>query len=56
MRIVKNGTSFEYYVNDELLGTKTVNFWTNYHMFGIHTVQWNTGTTTISDLKIKPLQ
>ena len=56
MRIVKNGTSFKYYVNDELLGTKTVNFWTNYHMFGIHTVQWNTGTTTISDLKIKPLQ
>ena len=56
MRIVKNGTSFEYYVNDELLGTKTVNFWTNYHMFGIHTVQWNTGTTTISNLKIKPLQ
>ena len=55
MRIVKNGTSFRYYVNDELLGTKTVNFWANYHMFGIHTVQWNTGTTTISNLKIKPL-
>lgn len=55
MRIVKNGTSFEYYVNDKLLGTKTVSFWTNYDMFGIHTVQWNTGTTTISNLKIKPL-
>ena len=55
MRIVKNGTSFRYYVNNELLGTKTVSFWTNYHMFGIHTVQWNTGTTTISDLKIKQI-
>ena len=55
MRIVKNGTSFMYYVNDELLGTKTVNFWTNYHMFGVHTVQWNRGTTTISDLKIKQI-
>ena len=55
MRIVKNGTSFKYYVNDELLGTKTVNFWTNYHMFGVHTVQWNRGTTTISDLKIKQI-
>ena len=55
MRIVKNGTSFKYYVNNELLGTKTVNFWTNYHMFGVHTVQWNRGTTTISDLKIKQI-
>ena len=56
MRIVKEGTTFKYYVNNELLGTKTVSFWTNYNMFGIHTVQWNTGTTTISNLKIKPLQ
>ena len=55
MRIVKNGTSFKYYVNNELLGTKTVLFWTNYHMFGVHTVQWNRGTTTISDLKIKQI-
>ena len=55
MRIVKEGTTFKYYVNNELLGTKTVSFWTNYNMFGIHTVQWNTGTTTISNLKIKPL-
>ena len=55
MRIVKNGTSFKYYINNELLGTKTVSFWTNYHMFGVHTVQWNRGTTTISDLKIKQI-
>ena len=55
MRIVKEGTTFKYYVNNELLGTKTVNFWTNYHMFGVHTVQWNRGTTTISDLKIKQI-
>ena len=55
MRIVKEGTTFKYYVNNELLGTKTVGFWTNYHMFGVHTVQWNRGTTTISDLKIKQI-
>lgn len=55
MKIVKNGTSFTYYVNNNQLGTKTVSFWTNYNMFGLHTVQWNTGTTTISNLKIKPL-
>ena len=55
MRIVKNGTSFKYYVNNELLETKRVSFWVNYHMFGVHTVQWNRGTTTISDLKIKQI-
>ena len=55
MRIVKEGITFKYYVNNELLGTKTVSFWTNYHMFGVHTVQWNRGTTTISDLKIKQI-
>ena len=55
MRIVKEGTTFKYYVNNELLGTKTVGFWVNYHMFGVHTVQWNRGTTTISDLKIKQI-
>ena len=55
MRIVKEGTTFKYYVNDKLLGTRTVSFWTNYHMYGVHTVQWNRGTTTISDLKIKQI-
>lgn len=54
MKIVKEGTLFKYYLNDRLLGSKTItNFWANYHMFGVHTVQWNRGTTTISDLKIK---
>lgn len=55
MKIVKEGTMFKYYVNDAFLGTELVDFWTDYHMFGIHTVQWNRGTTTISDLKIKQI-
>ena len=53
MKIVKEGTHFKYYLNDKLLGSKIPGFWTDYHMFGVHTVQWNRGTTTISDLKIK---
>lgn len=54
MKIVKKDNSFEYYFNDILLSSRMFpNFWTNYHMFGVHTVQWNRGTTTISDLKIK---
>ena len=56
MKIVKEGTLFKYYLNDRLLGSKTITvFWDNYHMFGVHTVQWNRGTTTISDLKIKQI-
>lgn len=56
MKIVKEGDFFKYYFNDKLLGSKTIPaFWTNYHMFGVHTVQWNRGTTTISDLKIKQI-
>lgn len=56
MKIVKEGTLFKYYFNDRLLGSKTIpSFWANYHMFGVHTVQWNRGTTTISDLKIKKI-
>src|SRR5574344_320290 len=41
MKIVKEGTLFKYYLNDRLLGSKIPGFWTNYHMFGVHTVQWN---------------
>ena len=56
MKIVKEGTLFKYYLNDRLLGSKTItSFWADYHMFGVHTVQWNRGTTTISDLKIKQI-
>ena len=56
MKIVKEGTLFKYYLNDRLLGSNTITgFWANYHMFGVHTVQWNRGTTTISDLKIKQI-
>ena len=56
MKIVKEGTHFKYYLNDRLLGSKTITgFWFDYHMFGVHTVQWNRGTTTISDLKIKQI-
>ena len=56
MKIVKQGTLFKYYLNDILLGSNTITgFWANYHMFGVHTVQWNRGTTTISDLKIKQI-
>ncbi len=56
MKIVKEGTLFKYYLNDRLLGSKTITgFWANYHMFSVHTVQWNRGTTTISDLKIKQI-
>ena len=55
MKITRNGNTFEYYLDGNKLGTKTVSFFSNYSMFGIHTVQWNCGTTTVSEIKIKPL-
>ena len=56
MKIVKEGSMFKYFLNDRFLGSETIiGFWENYHMFGVHTVQWNRGTTTISDLKIKKI-
>ena len=56
MKIVKKDNRFDYYLNDRLLSSRIVpSFWVNYHMFGVHTVQWNRGTTTISDLKIKQI-
>lgn len=56
MKIVKKGSMFKYYFNDRFLGSETITgFWADYHMFGVHTVQWNRGTTTISDLKIKQI-
>lgn len=56
MKIVKERSLFNYYLNDRLLGSTVIpNFWDDYHMFGVHTVQWNRGTTTISDLKIKQI-
>ena len=55
MKITRNSDTFSYYLDNALLGTKTASFFSNYNMFGIHTVQWNKGTTTISEIKIKPL-
>ena len=56
MKIVKKDTRLEYYFNDILLSSRIVPvFWADYHMFGVHTVQWNRGTTKISDLKIKQI-
>lgn len=56
MKIVKKDNRFDYYLNDRLLSSRIVpGFWADYHMFGVHTVQWNRGTTTISDLKIKQI-
>ena len=52
MKIVRSGSSFTYYFNGTSLGSKTATFFSDYTMFGIHTVQWNTGTTTVSNIKI----
>lgn len=51
-KIVKSGTTFTYYLDGTSLGTKTINWWSNYHDWGIYLLQWNRYNTTISNMKI----
>ena len=52
-KIVKSGHTLTYYRDGETLGAKTENWWSNYSNWSFYIVQWNTGTTTISNIKLK---
>ena len=52
-KISKSSSTFTYTVDNTVLGTKTENWWSNYSDWSFYIVQWNTGTTTIKDIKLK---
>ena len=54
-KISKSSSTFTYTVDNTVLGTKTENWWSNYSDWSFYIVQWNTGTTTIKDIKLKVL-
>lgn len=55
-KIVKESTSFTYYLDNNQLGSRTgVSWWSNYTDWSFYIVQWNTGTTTIKNIKLKQL-
>lgn len=54
-KISKSSDTFTYIVDGDTLGTKTENWWSSYSSFSFYIVQWNTGTTTIKDIKLKVL-
>lgn len=54
-KISKSSSTFTYTVDNTQLGTKTESWWNNYHDWSFYIVQWNKGTTTIKDIKLKVL-
>ena len=54
VKIVKSGTSFDFYLNGTKLGTKSgATWWANYSDWSLYLVQWTTGTTSLSNIKLK---
>ena len=54
-KIVRNGTSVEFYYDGTKIGTKTQSFMSNYSSFSIYGIGWGSGSVTVKDIKLKPL-
>lgn len=55
-KVIRNGNSWSYYINDTLMGSKTYSNMTNYNEFSIIWVNWNIGQSfKFKNLKIKEL-
>ena len=50
-----DGTSLTQYVNGSSLRTKTVSWWDTYKPYVFKWGIWNTGTVTVTNIKVKPL-
>ena len=51
-KIIREGNTFSYYVDDTLLGTKSFSNFAGYEDFRVSAWIWNTGTQTISKVKL----
>ena len=51
-KIVKNGTTISYYLDNVLRGTKTANWVNTIHTWSIYLQLWNNGETTIQNLSL----
>jgi len=54
-KIVKQGHTVKYYVDEQLIATKTESFFTNYDTWSIYSIIWGSGTQTIKNIRIKAL-
>lgn len=52
-KIVKVGSTASYYCDGVLLGTLTIDWWSNYHEFAIYGYSWNRNGCTIENVVLK---
>ena len=56
MKIIRNGTNFDYYIDNGKVDTKTTNFMSSYHTWALYIQLWkNNSSVTVKNLKLKPL-
>jgi len=54
-KITRNGSTINFYVDDALIGTKSFSTFASYDDWSIYSIIWGNGTSTISNIKLKPL-
>lgn len=54
-KIVKEGHNIKFYVDNQLMATKSESFFTNYDAWSIYSIIWGSGTQTIKNIRIKAL-
>lgn len=54
-KLTRNDSTISYYVDDVLIGTKSFSTFSNYDDWSIYSIIWGNGTSTISNIKLKPL-
>ncbi|MBO5476285.1 MAG: hypothetical protein J6A15_00840 [Clostridia bacterium] len=54
-KLTRNGSTLNFYVDDALIGTKSFSTFASYDDWSIYSIIWGSGTSTISNIKLKPL-
>lgn len=54
-KIVKDGSTVDFYCDNAKVGTKTTSFWSSYNEYSIYSIIWGSGTQYYKNVRIKPL-
>ena len=54
-KLTRDGSTISYYVDDVLMGTKSFSTFASYDDWSIYSIIWGNGTSTIRNIKLKPL-
>lgn len=55
MKIVREGTSIKYYIDNTLINSQSVSFISNYDEWSIYGIGWGSTTITFKNIRLKPL-